>query len=154
MKTIAAVVVNDIGQILPYSVQSTRAQTEARMMDIMGAQAWERAKLLGSRVEQCAIVLIDAPSDDPDELALALATESLKRINAHTFTVSANLSDAESLDNFSKFQDMLMHAYRRGASDALASAAANNEVDAFSACSEQQARAVIDNTAVRLLLKV
>lgn len=150
----AAVVVNEIGQILPYSVQATRPQTEARMMDIMGDQAWQRAKLMGSRVEKCAIVLSEAEQQDDGELSMSLAVDALNGIDADTFSVSANLSNAQSLSNFAKFQAMLLQAYRRGAREALASQATAHGAQALEPCSEETARAVIENTATRLLTKV
>lgn len=58
-KTIAAVVVNDHGHILPYTAQATMEQCAERAVELFGEEVWESVKALGGRVAQCEIVLLD-----------------------------------------------------------------------------------------------
>ena len=58
-KTIAAVVINDNGHILPYTVQSTMSQCEEHAIERWGDSTWTKLQELGCRVVQCEIVLID-----------------------------------------------------------------------------------------------
>lgn len=54
---LAAVVVNDRGEILPYTVQSTREQCAEAAEAFWGTEVWNRLQTLGSRVVSCEIVL-------------------------------------------------------------------------------------------------
>lgn len=56
-KTIAAVVVNDFGHILPYTVQGTVEQCEEKAIERWGEPTWNRIKELGGKVVSCEIVL-------------------------------------------------------------------------------------------------
>lgn len=58
-KTFGAVVVNDLGHILPYTVQGTVSQCEEKAIEMWGAKTWEKLKEFGSKVVQCEIVLKD-----------------------------------------------------------------------------------------------
>ena len=55
-KTTCAVLVNDCGQILPYTCQPTMSQCEEFCKEFF--PAWERMKELGCKVVQAEIVLI------------------------------------------------------------------------------------------------
>lgn len=58
-KTIAAVVVNDRGDILPYTVQPTKDQCEEHAAEFFGNEVWGKVKALGGRVAQCEITLLE-----------------------------------------------------------------------------------------------
>lgn len=49
-KTIAAVVVNDQGYILPYTVRSTMSQCEEFAIELWGEELWKKLQSLGAHV--------------------------------------------------------------------------------------------------------
>jgi len=57
-KTVCAVLVNDLGDILPYTCQSTISQCEEWCE--INFPAWDRMKELGNKIVQAEIVLIDS----------------------------------------------------------------------------------------------
>ena len=58
MKTqLGGVVVNDQGEILPYTVQSTMSQTEELAIQLWGIETWNKLQELGAKVVQCEIVV-------------------------------------------------------------------------------------------------
>lgn len=56
-RRIAAVVVNDFGHILAYTVQSTMSQCEEEAIKRHGKERWELLKSKGAKIVQCEIVL-------------------------------------------------------------------------------------------------
>lgn len=58
---LAAVVVNDQGTILPYTVQATKERCAEHAKELFGEGAREKVKTLGGHVAQCKIVLLDCP---------------------------------------------------------------------------------------------
>lgn len=56
---IAAVVVNEKGDILPYTVQSTISQCEEKAIDLFGKNTWENLISIGARIVQCEIILLN-----------------------------------------------------------------------------------------------
>ena len=58
-KQLAAVVVNDRGEILPYSAQATKERCEEHAKEFFGECVWDQVKALGGRVALCEIVLLD-----------------------------------------------------------------------------------------------
>lgn len=57
MKTIAAAVLNDFGQILPYTVCSTKQECEENAENFF--PAWEKMKELGCKVIQVEIINLE-----------------------------------------------------------------------------------------------
>jgi hypothetical protein len=57
MKTIAAMVLNDLGQLLPYTCQSTISMCEEKANSFF--PAWEKMKELGAKVVQVEISMIE-----------------------------------------------------------------------------------------------
>ena len=55
--TIAAVLVNDKGQILPYTCKSTVQQVKEHCDQHMAG--WERLSAIGCRIAQCEITVIE-----------------------------------------------------------------------------------------------
>lgn len=69
----AAVVVNDMGDILAYSVADTMEACDSAAERRHGPAAWEALKHKGARVVQCRIV-IDDTALSPDRSWAALTT--------------------------------------------------------------------------------
>lgn len=59
MKRIAAMVLNDKGELLPYTCQSTMEQCEEEMPNIVTPWGWEQMKKLGAKVVQVEIRTLD-----------------------------------------------------------------------------------------------
>ena len=57
MKRIAAMVLSDMGELLPYTCQSTMSQCEEEAARLLAA--WERMKELGAKVVQVEIRTLD-----------------------------------------------------------------------------------------------
>lgn len=55
MKRIAAVVINDLGDMLPYTCETTMQQCEESAAEKFGEEAWEKMKSLGAKVVQVEI---------------------------------------------------------------------------------------------------
>lgn len=55
---IAAVVVNETGDILSYTTRSTMSQCEEAAQEHFGAVLWARLKGRGAQVVQCEITLL------------------------------------------------------------------------------------------------
>lgn len=62
MKRIAAMVVNDMGDLLPYTCQSTMSQCEEEAA--LNILAWDKLKELGARVVQVEIRTLDELDND------------------------------------------------------------------------------------------
>lgn len=63
----AAVVVNDLGDILPYTVQGTISLCEEKAIEFFGQSTWEKLVSLGAKVVQCEIVLLNQNKDNASE---------------------------------------------------------------------------------------
>lgn len=59
----AAVVINDLGDLLAYSVADTMSACDKAAEKRHGAQAWRTMKARGARVVQCKIVVDDDALD-------------------------------------------------------------------------------------------
>jgi hypothetical protein len=57
MKRLAAMVLSDKGELLPYTCQSTISQCEEEAPNVLAA--WERMKELGAKVVQVEIRILD-----------------------------------------------------------------------------------------------
>lgn len=57
MKTIAAMVLSDRGELLPYTCQSTMSQCEEEAPKVLAA--WDKMKELGARVVQVEITTLE-----------------------------------------------------------------------------------------------
>ena len=57
MKTIGAAVLNDFGELLPYTVRSTKQECEANAKILF--PAWEKMKELGCKVVQVEIINLE-----------------------------------------------------------------------------------------------
>lgn len=69
-RKIAAVVVNNKGEVLPYTVRSTKEQCEEHANEFFGETVWSTIKSLGGRVAQCEINLLDS-TDSQDRVQLS-----------------------------------------------------------------------------------
>lgn len=61
MKRLAAMVLNDKGELLPYTCQSTMSQCEENAEDILAG--WEAMKKLGAKVVQVEVRTLDDEKD-------------------------------------------------------------------------------------------
>lgn len=61
MKVIAAIVLNDLGQLLPYTCETTMEQCEERAAKTF--PAWKKMKELGAKVVQVEIKTLENPSE-------------------------------------------------------------------------------------------
>lgn len=59
MKRIAAVVINDLGDMLPYTCDTTMQACEENACERFGTVAWEQMKKLGAKVVQVEINTLD-----------------------------------------------------------------------------------------------
>ena len=55
----AAVVVNDLGQILPYTVQGTAEQCNEHAISFWGEETWNKLQELGCKIHTCSIIIED-----------------------------------------------------------------------------------------------
>lgn len=58
MKRIAAVVINDLGDMLPYTCDTTMQQCDESAAERFGEEAWEQMKKLGAKVVQVEITTL------------------------------------------------------------------------------------------------
>lgn len=59
MKRIAAMVLNDLGDLLPYTCEGTMEQCEEKANELFTPQAWQKMKSFGAKVVQVEITTLD-----------------------------------------------------------------------------------------------
>lgn len=67
-RTMACVVVNDKGDILPYTVQSTFQRCKEAAIERWGEDIWNRLVALGARIVECEITLAIMPNNKVNTL--------------------------------------------------------------------------------------